>query len=95
MSSIPGQPLPLGSIISSDWPPSRDRFLLCSFDKSEIFLHPVSLDDAPDYLQIITNPMDFVSIDNKITRHEYLNIQEFLVSPPSSSLALLACHPLN
>ncbi|KAG9291594.1 hypothetical protein G9A89_022013 [Geosiphon pyriformis] len=46
-------------------------------DKQEIFAKPVSLDEAPDYLDHIKNPMDFSTIRKKIDGYQYETISEF------------------
>ena len=38
---------------------------------------PVKL-NIPDYFNIITNPMDFGTIEKKLKAHEYLSMQQFL-----------------
>lgn len=38
------------------------------------------VDEVPDYLDVIKQPMDFAAIGSKIAEHRYLNIQEFQVS---------------
>ena len=47
----------------------------------------MSLEDVPDYLDVITKPMDFITIDAKIASHVYKNVQEFQVGLRSSLFA--------
>lgn len=53
---------------------------LMKHQKAWIFNEPVDPQklNIPDYLDIITNPMDFGTIDKKLKHHEYLNMQHFL-----------------
>ncbi|TKR93596.1 hypothetical protein L596_008018 [Steinernema carpocapsae] len=45
-------------------------------DPDEYFAYPVTQSMAPDYADVIKNPMDFWSIRQKIDRNEYQNIRE-------------------
>lgn len=49
-------------------------------DRGEIFLHPVTVDDAPDYHDVIKEPMCWTQIDNKLKAVRYLNVADFKVS---------------
>ncbi|CAM1332319.1 Uncharacterised protein r2_g4138 [Pycnogonum litorale] len=49
----------------------------CDQDASHWFLHPVSIDDVPDYLSVIKQPMDFSTIRNKLETGQYQNVNEF------------------
>lgn len=42
------------------------------------FTTPVDTEDAPDYLDIIQNPMDFEKMMGKVNNEEYLNAKMFL-----------------
>nr|DAD25423.1 TPA_asm: hypothetical protein HUJ06_026887 [Nelumbo nucifera] len=46
-------------------------------DVSYLFLKPVSKKEAPDYLDIIKNPMDLSTIREKVRRMEYKNRDDF------------------
>lgn len=50
--------------------------LLC--DRFFMFVQPVDLEEAPDYLNIIQDPMDLETIMSKIDRHEYACAADFL-----------------
>jgi len=41
------------------------------------FLHPVSLSDAPDYYDIIDQPMDFSRMNEKINTFQYVSVSQF------------------
>jgi hypothetical protein len=43
-----------------------------------IFAKPVDPDDAPDYFNIIANPMDLSSMMDKIDQHRYDSVSAFL-----------------
>ena len=43
-----------------------------------MFSKPVDIEDVPDYLDIITQPMDLETMMTKIDRHEYTCAQDFL-----------------
>ncbi|CAO3575867.1 unnamed protein product [Absidia cylindrospora] len=47
---------------------------LMEMDKKEFFLYPVTPDVAPDYRDVIDNPMAFSDIIEKIHNHEYATI---------------------
>lgn len=47
---------------------------------SKIFLHPVDPSDAPDYHQVIKNPMDLTMIGNKIRAGDYANVWPYVTS---------------
>ncbi|XP_076002074.1 tyrosine-protein kinase BAZ1B [Genypterus blacodes] len=51
---------------------------LMKFRYSWPFREPVSLDEAEDYLDIISNPMDFQSMLDKFSKGSYRNAQDFL-----------------
>ncbi|XP_038073948.1 peregrin-like isoform X2 [Patiria miniata] len=46
-------------------------------DPTRIFAEPVSVEEAPDYFQVIKHPMDFSTMRSKVTGHEYRTIDEF------------------
>ncbi|XP_071806025.1 peregrin-like isoform X3 [Asterias amurensis] len=46
-------------------------------DPTRIFAEPVSVEEAPDYFQVIKSPMDFLTMKNKVQGHEYRTIDEF------------------
>lgn len=57
--------------------------LLTELNKMPItdpFKRPVDpvLDNAPDYLKVVTHPMDFGTIKKKLTNEEYLTVQSFI-----------------
>lgn len=41
------------------------------------FLHPVQLDEAPNYLEYVKSPMDLSTMDAKLRNGEYLRIEDF------------------
>jgi len=45
---------------------------LQAFDKRKIFYYPVSVKEVPDYLDIIKNPMDFLTIKQKFDSFYFL-----------------------
>lgn len=49
-------------------------------DRGDIFLHPVTLDEAPDYYDVIKEPMCWTQIDTKLKAVSYLNVADFKVS---------------
>ncbi|CAO3618107.1 unnamed protein product [Cunninghamella echinulata] len=49
---------------------------LMELDKKELFLHPVTVEMAPDYHDIIKQPMCFTDIIEKFHSHEYTTIDE-------------------
>jgi len=50
---------------------------LIALDKTNIFSRPVKIEEAPDYYQIIKNPMDFQTMREKIDSMSYENLQQF------------------
>ena len=58
----------------------------CSFmpgtspDRQGYFRSPVNKVEVPDYYDIIQNPMCWDTIDQKLDRHEYLDLAQFKVS---------------
>ncbi|KAF1802536.1 PHD-zinc-finger like domain-containing protein [Mucor lusitanicus] len=53
---------------------------LMAMDKKEFFRYPVPLDLAPDYYQVIEEPMSFSEIQEKLALHQYSTVDEFEVS---------------
>lgn len=49
-------------------------------DRNHYFANPVSPDQAPDYHNIIDQPMYWDKIQQKLDQREYLNLQDFKVS---------------
>ena len=52
------------------------------------FKTPVSKAEVPDYYDVIKNPMCWDMIDQKLDRHEYLDLTEFKVKQPFSNESL-------
>ncbi|KAK4514771.1 uncharacterized protein ATC70_002374 [Mucor velutinosus] len=50
---------------------------LMAMDKKEFFRYPVSLDLAPDYYEVIEEPMSFSEIQEKLALHQYSTVDEF------------------
>jgi hypothetical protein len=57
---------------------------LIDLDKKKLFRYPVTLELAPDYLDVIKQPMSFADIIEKLANHRYDNLDEF-----ESDLALI------
>jgi len=51
-------------------------------DRSQIFLHPVSRVEVPDYYDVIKQPMCWSIIDDKLERHAYTKLADFTVGIP-------------
>ena len=49
-------------------------------DRSELFMHPVPASEAPDYYDIIEEPMYWKAIERKLLEHSYITLADFLVS---------------
>ena len=49
-------------------------------DRQGYFRSPVNKAEVPDYHDIIQNPMCWDTIDQKLDRHEYLDLAQFKVS---------------
>ncbi|XP_034022156.1 bromodomain and PHD finger-containing protein 3 isoform X2 [Thalassophryne amazonica] len=45
-------------------------------DTAKIFSHPVNLAEVPDYLEFITQPMDFSTMCTKLEAHAYCSIKD-------------------
>ena len=50
-----------------------------NLDKDDLFLHLVSRDDAPDYYDIIPQPMSWSIIRKKMNERKYETVVEFEV----------------
>ncbi|KAL9545001.1 hypothetical protein MBANPS3_007349 [Mucor bainieri] len=50
---------------------------LMAMDKKEFFRYPVPLDLAPDYYDVIEEPMSFSEIQEKLALHQYSTVDEF------------------
>jgi len=50
---------------------------LAVLDKGNIFKEPVDLEETPDYLACIPNPMDFSTMRTKVEEEEYTSIETF------------------
>ncbi|OBZ73720.1 Peregrin [Grifola frondosa] len=50
---------------------------IVSHDRNEYFKNPVSKVEVPDYFDIIKHPMCWNTIDRKLDKHEYFDLQEF------------------
>ncbi|PCH36434.1 hypothetical protein WOLCODRAFT_134245 [Wolfiporia cocos MD-104 SS10] len=62
-------------------PPLRMAFeRIMGADRNEYFKNPVSKVDVPDYYDIIKHPMSWSIIDQKLDKHEYLDLQAFKAS---------------
>ncbi|KAH8874618.1 ATPase family AAA domain-containing protein 2 [Schistosoma japonicum] len=51
---------------------------LASFRRFAVFTRPVQLDEAPDYYDVIKQPMDLGLIRDKIDSHQYANVNDFM-----------------
>uniref|UniRef100_A0A8B9PC13 Bromodomain and PHD finger containing 3 n=1 Tax=Apteryx owenii TaxID=8824 RepID=A0A8B9PC13_APTOW len=51
--------------------------LLQEKDAAQIFAEPVNLNEVPDYLEFISNPMDFSTMRRKLESHLYRTLDEF------------------
>ncbi|EPB87506.1 hypothetical protein HMPREF1544_05700 [Mucor circinelloides 1006PhL] len=50
---------------------------LMAMDKKEFFKYPVPLELAPDYYDVIQEPMSFSEIQEKLALHQYSTVDEF------------------
>lgn len=55
----------------------RILFKLMSKDPADIFAEPVSIEEVPDYLDVIKHPMDFGTMKQKVEAHLYPSFREF------------------
>ena len=53
----------------------------CRPDRQGYFRSPVNKAEVPDYYDVIKDPMCWETIDQKLDRHEYLDLEQFKVSP--------------
>ncbi|XP_063967828.1 ATPase family AAA domain-containing protein 2-like isoform X2 [Lytechinus pictus] len=51
---------------------------LASERKFRVFTSPVDPEEVPDYVQVIKNPMDLFTMNNKINLHQYTSAKQFL-----------------
>ncbi|XP_057296314.1 bromodomain-containing protein 1-like isoform X1 [Hydractinia symbiolongicarpus] len=56
----------------------RTLVLLQERDTTGIFAEPVKPEEAPDYHEFISNPMDFSTMYQKLSDYEYLNFDQFV-----------------
>jgi NuA3 HAT complex component NTO1 len=50
---------------------------IIAFDRSGLFMNPVSRSEVPDYYDVIKSPMDWAKILGKIDDHQYASVEEF------------------
>ncbi|KAJ3403655.1 nuA3 HAT complex component nto1, partial [Chytridiales sp. JEL 0842] len=50
---------------------------IISLDPRNLFYDPVDIEEVPDYLDVISNPMDFSTMLKKIANYEYSTIDAF------------------
>lgn len=48
-------------------------------DRGDLFLKPVNIAEVPDYLDVVSEPMCWLDIDDKLEQNTYLNVDEFRV----------------
>ncbi|CAL8103664.1 unnamed protein product [Calicophoron daubneyi] len=60
-----------------------------------VFSRPVQLDEAPDYYQVIKNPMDLGSIRDKIDAHQYTCAEDFMKDVEQIYYNALEYNPIN
>jgi hypothetical protein len=66
-------------------------FFLVRKDDYAFFLKPVDVEKVPGYLEVISQPMDFGTMTEKVAKSKYRSLDEFAVrtrpslSPPSFS----------
>ncbi|XP_071499622.1 ATPase family AAA domain-containing protein 2-like [Diadema antillarum] len=51
---------------------------LASERKFRVFTSPVDPEEVPDYAEVIKNPMDLFTMNNKINLHQYTSARQFL-----------------
>jgi hypothetical protein len=59
-----------------------------SLDKEDLFMHLVAKDEAPDYYDVIKQPMSWSIIRDKMTDRKYETVAEFEVFLVSMMLIL-------
>mmetsp|Transcript_12470 Transcript_12470/g.12227 ORF Transcript_12470/g.12227 Transcript_12470/m.12227 type:complete len:114 (+) Transcript_12470:1570-1911(+) len=76
------QKLPEAGPIYESWDKAAKRLMqtLCKYSQSYIFHEPVDPEklNIPNYLQVISKPMDFGTIKNRLSSNQYHRCQEFL-----------------
>lgn len=50
-----------------------------SMDRQELFSNPVTRAEAPDYFDVVMEPMCWLYMDEKLEKNEYINMVEFKV----------------
>ncbi|KAK7463006.1 hypothetical protein VKT23_007588 [Stygiomarasmius scandens] len=50
---------------------------LAAMDRNNYFREPVKKDEVPDYYDVVKQPMCWVTMSEKLDRHEYWNVHEF------------------
>lgn len=50
---------------------------ISALDRTGIFLHPVSVQKVPDYLDVIKEPMDWTTMASKIDAYQYSTVSDF------------------
>ncbi|CAI2731926.1 unnamed protein product [Schistosoma spindalis] len=68
---------------------------LASFRRFAVFTRPVQLDEAPDYYDVIKQPMDLGLIRDKIDSHQYTNVTDFMKDVELVYLNALEYNPPN
>ena len=53
--------------------------LTSRMDRGDLFLKPVNIAEVPDYLNVVSEPMCWLDIDDKLEQNTYLNVDEFRV----------------
>jgi len=48
-------------------------------DRNNYFREPVKKDEVPDYYDVVKQPMCWMTMSEKLDRHEYWNVREFKV----------------
>lgn len=48
-------------------------------DRREMFLNPVTPAEAPDYFDIVQEPMCWLYIDEKLEKNAYIDVADFKV----------------
>lgn len=74
------------------WPPYivqtfRPFFFLVRKDDYAFFLKPVDVEKVPGYLEVISQPMDFGTMTEKVTKSKYRSLDEFAVRTRRSPLS--------
>lgn len=52
---------------------------IVAMDREDLFVNPVNLEEVPDYLDVVKEPMCFAAIEEKLDRIAYTSISEFKV----------------